>query len=179
MESQSEMVKNTVGTFIAANGIFIYFLQPVLNFLWGLINCLQVIVLTSLFNMNEMPINVKTYMVDLLKMMAFDAFRTEEIILYVFNIPETKSYNQIFDDAGMEGSNFFALIGPLFLMVVVYSVYMISQLLIRYICWDQNTNNCLKKFARNKLHNVIIIRFVLESCIELLISASIAIYAQK
>ena len=87
------MVKNTVGTFIAANGIFIYFLQPVLNFLWGLINCLQVIVLTSLFNMNEMPINVKTYMVDLLKMMAFDAFRTEEIILFVFNIPETKSYN--------------------------------------------------------------------------------------
>ena len=43
--------------------------------------------------MNEMPINVKTYMVDLLKMMAFDAFRTEEIILFVFNIPETKSYN--------------------------------------------------------------------------------------
>ena len=75
----------------------------------------------------------------------------------------------------MEGANFFALIGPLFMIIVVYSIYMAIQLLTRYIFWDQNTNRCIRRFSKNRYHNVVITRFVLESCIELLLSACIAI----
>ena len=58
-------------------------------------------------------------------MLSFDAFETEELIIYIFNFPETESFNQIFEEAGMEGSNFFALIGPLFMMMLIYTIYMI------------------------------------------------------
>ena len=111
-------------------------------------------------------------------MLSFDAFETEELILYIFNFPETESFNQIFEEAGMEGTNFFALIGPLFMMMLIYTVYMIIQLMLRYVYWDQEANKCIMKIVRNKYHSVIITRFILESCIELLISACIAIYAQ-
>ena len=86
--------------------------------------------------MPEMPINLRNILVALLKLLAVDAFRTEDLIIYVLNLPETQSYNHIFEEAGMEGANFFALIGPLFMIIVVYSTYMVIQLLTRYICWD-------------------------------------------
>ena len=66
IETTSEAVSGTVATFVAFQGFILYFLQPVLNFLWGLINCLQVIVLTALFDMPEMPLNLKHILVALL-----------------------------------------------------------------------------------------------------------------
>ena len=43
---------------------------------------------------------------------------------YLFDWPETESYNGIFEEAEIEGSNFIVLIGPLFPTIVFYSSYM-------------------------------------------------------
>lgn len=64
-----------VQTIMAANGLISIVFAGALQFLWGLINSLQIIVLSVLFNL-QIPENAKVIQVEILKACAFDFFQT-------------------------------------------------------------------------------------------------------
>ena len=64
--------------------------------MWGLINGLQLIVLTVLFN-TKIPVNAKEILVVVLALVNFELVNTEEIYPVIFDFTETDSFNQIFD----------------------------------------------------------------------------------
>ena len=55
----------------------------------------------------------------------FDLIDMDPIYNKLFRFSETKAFNQIFEEAGYESSNFILLIGPLFLIVILYPLRLI------------------------------------------------------
>ena len=60
----------------------------------------------------------------ILNLAAFDFFQTEKILNGIFRFKKTESLSQIFQDAGFVGTNFILGIGPIFLMLVAYTIYL-------------------------------------------------------
>ena len=49
-----------------------YLLSPVLQYLWGLINSLQIVVLFVLYSIPQFPINLKKILVKIAELVAFE-----------------------------------------------------------------------------------------------------------
>ena len=71
-----------------------------------------------------MPSNAMDFMTMILNLAAFDFFQTDKILNGIFHFKETESLSQIFEDAGFMGKNFILGTGPIFLMIVAYTIYL-------------------------------------------------------
>ena len=132
--------------------------------------------LTVLFSIPQLPFNARLVLVTVSKIVAFELIPTEEIYAEIFGFEETPSVNQIFEDAKFDGSNFFQLLGLIFSIQVVYGLYMALHALGRYIVEKANIQNAtIRKYTMRVQHKVVVIRFFLESCVEISIASLIAI----
>lgn len=58
----AEGSENTLKAFFSANIVLSFFMAGMLQYLWGMINTLQVIVLTGLFGLTDVPPNAAMVM---------------------------------------------------------------------------------------------------------------------
>ena len=132
------------------------------------------IVLTVLFAIN-MPSNCYRIMIAIMKLTNLDIVETEDILNQIFTFHvETKPISAVFKEAGYESSNFIIELGPLFLIICISSIiYLLRMILLKLV--EKCGDNCLTRKLQNRIQlSVIIVRFLLESCIELGLVALIA-----
>ena len=97
--------------------------------MWGLINGLQLIVLTVLFN-TKIPVNAKEILVVILALVNFELVATEEFYPMIFQFTETESFNQIYDACDIQTSNFIMLIGVLLIPIFMFVVLLVPYLFV-------------------------------------------------
>jgi hypothetical protein len=107
-------------------------------------------------------------------------FKTEALYMKIFNFSKTDSFNTAFDDAAFVGSNFILGIGPMFMAMVAYSIF----LLIRWVIISQfsDIRECKPKIVpwfRNHNIEATCIRFIMEANIDILLNALICIIYMK
>ena len=112
----TEKAENALKAFFSANIAMSLLIAGMLQYLWGLINTLQMVVLTSLFTRLEIPLNADSMMVMMLKLCSLEFISTEDIYAFLFDFRDTDSFGSIADEegnltskweeAGFEGSNF-------------------------------------------------------------------------
>ena len=87
MTALTKSIENFLLTFLGANIFLSLFSAYLLQHLWGMINTLQIIVLSSLFGL-DIPFNADIVMKMILKMCALEAVDTSSV-LNIFNFRET------------------------------------------------------------------------------------------
>lgn len=174
---------NTLQAFFGANALLGVFSSYLMQYLWGLINALQMIVISALFSL-DMPYNARDVMIMILKLVAFEFYDTGEILAYFFDFRETEpflagefDYNgesiSRFAEAGYESSNFIELLGLIFIGILISLAILIFIGLLRLIFWRCGAN-CFTNCIRRKIdYKIVSLRFLLESCIEIGLSAMI------
>jgi len=70
-----------------------------LQYLWGMINALQIIVLTSLFKL-KIPESAEIVMIMILKLCQLEVLSTEGLIEIMFDFTETLAYETDYDSEG-------------------------------------------------------------------------------
>jgi len=72
-------------------------------------------------------------LVPILRLSNFDVFKTDYLYFLLFGFGHTESFDQVFEEAGYEGSNFIVGIGPIFIGLVLYIFWIPLQLLLKMI----------------------------------------------
>ena len=96
------------------------FLVGVLQLLWGLVNTLQIIMLSVLLTV-DMPLNCYQIMIAIMRLTNLDVVDTEDFLTKFFTFKsEALPRNMIFKEAGYETSNFIIELGLIFIIIVVF-----------------------------------------------------------
>ena len=78
-------------------------------------------------------------------------------------------------EAGYDSSNFFELLGPVLLMTIIYILWSTTKWLLKK-CTINCGNNFLTRRIRVETHHMLVgVRFLLEGCIEIGLSAAITV----
>lgn len=181
----SESTSNALRTFLSTNFFLSIFSAGALQYLWGLINSLQIIVLSVLFNIDIAP-NADMIMVAILQTVSLEFISTEDFIDEMFGgFRETKPFmirvdengyeHSKFVDAGYDTSNFVMLLGPIFIIVVAYLSWITIRLLLRLAFSRCDENFITQRLRRSLDLRVVVMRFILEGCVEIGLSAIIAV----
>ena len=179
----AEATANGLKAFFSANAVVSIFYAGILQYLWGLINALQVIVLTDLFNIDVAP-NAHIIMALILEMVSLDFIDTEDFVTEIFNFQETNPFASHYDPAtgdnhskflaaGYDSSNFILLLGSMFIIMVLYIGINILRFVTLLACKPCGTNFLTKRLRKKNNWRVIVMRFMLESCLEIGLSAII------
>ena len=86
-----------------------------------------------------------------------------------------ESFSPSFDSAGMDGSNFIVGIGPIFVSMIAFPIYVLIHKTTKYIFQGQTENARIVRFISNQHYKVIVIKFLEESCLEIGLTAWICI----
>ena len=116
-----------------------------------------------------------------------DFFKTEALFQGIFSFRETDPFftrtfingeeKSSYADAGYESTNFVLNLSPLLMIVLAYIVYLIVKKLLQ-LSTKCCSANCLTRFLRqDNLYSIVIVRFLLESALEVGLSALITIYS--
>ena len=86
---------------MASSSVLNILLSFSIQYFWGVINALQLIVFTCLFNLKT-PLNAETIEIAILQMVSFDLLNTEKSLTktFRFNATDTPSLNYKFENAG-------------------------------------------------------------------------------
>jgi len=132
------------------------------------------IVLTVLFSVH-MPSNCYRAMIAIMKLTNLDIIDIEAFLNSIFTFSaESGPLNPVFEEAGYDSSNFIIELGPLFLIICgSVAFYITRYFLVRSL------RNCGDNFITRRLRKrlmliAIIVRFLIEGCIELGLVAMIA-----
>ena len=88
---------------------------------------------------------------------------------------ELAPFNLVFQEVGYDTTNFLIELGPLFFIILGSIFFYLTLALLRRLI-KKRGDNCVTRRIRKKINfHVIAIRFVLESCIELMIIAMICV----
>ena len=110
------------------------------------------------------------------KIVAFEIINTEDLYAQIFGFEESPSINEIFFAAEFDGSNYIQLLGLIFAVQVGYGLYMIVYRIARELRHRYDIENkYLLKYTSKKTFKVVLIRFYLESCVEISIPCLIAL----
>ena len=81
-----------------------------------------------------------------------------------------------FAEAGYESSNFFELLGPICFIVVGFVALVILRPIVLRLTQSVKDKNCLCRLVHQRVnYRIIILIFILEGCIEIGLSAAIAV----
>lgn len=140
----------------------------VLQYLWGLVNTLQMIVLTALFSV-MMPANCEEILFTIMKLTNLDIFRTEDIIGAIFGFADTEPLNKQFYLAGFESSNFFIELGPILFLAIGFIFLLLIKLALGYILLELlGSDSTLARIIRKPFPiRITILRFFLEGCVDM------------
>ena len=115
---------------MGANAFISLALAGVMQYLFGMVNALQMIVLAVYFDL-LIPANIKAILVAINKTCNFDLFKTDDIFAEFFGFEDTESFSEKFEETGLDGSNFIIGIGPIFLFVVYFLGWMIIHSIMK------------------------------------------------
>ena len=147
----------------------------VIQYLWGIINSLQLIVLTVLFSV-KMPETCYETLKYIMQMTNLDTIDTTYAFNAMFNFRETAPFNEAFGTAGYDSTNFFIESGALFFIVCAFILWVPIRKLLQCIGNKTKANNCLvRRIKQNPNFKMVIVRFIIEGCIELCLSSLICI----
>ena len=104
---------------VGANLVTSLLSAKVIQYLWGIINSLQLIVLTVLFSV-KMPETCYETLKYIMQMTNLDTIDTTYAFNAMFNFRETAPFNEEFDAAGYNSTNFFIESGALFFLVCTF-----------------------------------------------------------
>ena len=120
----------------------------------------------------------------ILKMLQIQAISVEGFY-DLFNFRETKSFNtkinaegeevSKYEQAGIESSNFFLMMGPVLLMIPAFVIFYILKALCTRILAKCGDNFITRRVRGELIVMVIILRFLLEGCTEIGLSAMICV----
>ena len=180
IKAVEDSASNFVQGFLGSNLILSLFLITVLQFLWGLINTLQIIVLTVLFSVT-MPVNCYRIMIVMMQICNLDVIDVSPYLEAMFTFKaEWPALNATFADANYESSNFIMGLGFLFFVTLFSTLMFLLRLLCARICCVPFDDNCIKRRLHSRLKLVaIIVRFLIEGCIELGLVALISIVSMS
>ena len=94
---------------------------------------------------------------------------------------ETKFYSDTgeakskFGQAGYDNTNFIQLLGPIFFIILAFIVFNILRCVMKVVTRGCGENCCTKRLRRNSTVHVVVMRFILEGCVEVGLSAMIAV----
>lgn len=93
-----------------------------------------------------MPSNAMSIMIMILRLAAFDLFKTEKAYEKIFHFTKTESFSPIFEQAGYEGSNFINGTGILLGILIFYGIFLgIRKIMIVFI--RAGDTHCDKKIV--------------------------------
>ena len=140
------------------------------------------IVLTTLFNV-KIPFNAHMVMITILSLVSLEFVDTDPLLERMFEIRETPAFETVIDDdgdpqsnfaeAGYESSNFLDLLGSIFFIILAYVANQVCMNLLRLVIMPCKSNRFTRWVRKRDSYKVIVIRFLLESCVELGLCASI------
>ena len=79
---------------VGANLLTSLILAQIIQYLWGIINSLQLVVLTVLFSMPAMPKKCEELLVQILSYINLDVMPTDSVLVAMFGFRETQSFNE-------------------------------------------------------------------------------------
>ena len=137
VEMITKKTDNALKVFFSANIFLSFFMASLLQYLWGMINSLQIIVLTDLFGLQNVPPNASMVMQSILKMCSLEFIDTGFVLEALFNFRETSAFStrvtedgvesSKFADAGYESAIFFELLGPLLFVMIVFCLMVLLR----------------------------------------------------
>ena len=136
------------------------------------------IVLTVLFSVMR-PQNAESVLVTVMEYVNFDIFETQKHINFVFDFPETAPFNQIFNRAGYNTTTYIIELGAIVHMSVGFAILVPMREIFKRVMKKRETSNRFLQYLKGKSdkmnYEVIIVRFLLEGCIELGLAAMITV----
>ena len=152
--------------------------------MWGMINTLQIIVLTALFNL-ETPLNANMIMIMILKLCGLEFVSTDDIYGAVFDFRETEAFFTVvtadgqkiskWEESGFESAVFIELLGPIFVIPFAFAGLILAKKLIAKVFACCKDNFLMRHILQKTDILLVTIRFMLESCIELGLCSMISI----
>ena len=161
-----------------SNIVVSIFLAGLLQFLWGLINTIQMIMLTALFTI-LVPKNAHTLMISLLKMSNLDIMQTEKIHEGIFGTSTQAPFNAVYETAGYETTNFIIESGTLMFVIIAFILITGLKALLKYATRNCGENCLTKRLRRRAFLNVPVVRFLLEGCLDLGLVSAICLLKVK
>ena len=166
---------DSVKAIMAGNAFVSLLFAGVLQYLWGMVNTLQLINLAIIYKL-LLPENMLVIQIEINKACNFDFYNTENLYMETFSFGETESFSDQFEIAGFEGSNFIIIIGPIFGFIVLLPMWFLFKELVRRICHKFCFLKCCQSiFLSHVPYFPIFITFMLESCIEIAFASTISI----
>mmetsp|Transcript_18451 Transcript_18451/g.24777 ORF Transcript_18451/g.24777 Transcript_18451/m.24777 type:complete len:86 (+) Transcript_18451:289-546(+) len=83
---------------MAGNFMISLIFAGALQYLWGMVNSLQVMVISIVYA-TFMPENLHVILIEVTKACSFDFYQTEDIYMEIFDFAETESFSETFEDA--------------------------------------------------------------------------------
>ena len=97
----------------------------------------------------------------------------------MFNFRESGPFNAIFEQAGYETTTFIIELGLIFFLVLAFILYQILKAGLRSLTRNYGENMFTKHLRRETKYREIIVRFLLEGCMELGLVASISLMQEE
>lgn len=124
-------------------------------------------------------------MVMILEMCALEFIPTQDFLEVINSFRETKPFDSEIDEtgeevskfasAGYETSNYWQLLGAIFFVVLIYSLVSCCKMLCKRSVRSCDENCLTRRLRKPNKYNIVIMRFLLEGCIEIGLSALISV----
>ena len=88
-----DATQSTLKTIFGSSFLLSIFLAILLQYIWGMINTLQIIVLTCLFTRLEIPMNADEIMKMILRLCALDFMQTDKVFEKWFDFRQTDAFD--------------------------------------------------------------------------------------
>ena len=122
-----------------------------------------------------MPENAREILIEFMQFTNLDVINTKSLLDKIMLLNELPPFNLVFEEVGYETTNFIIELGPLFFIIIGSLFFILARALLRRLIRKKG-DNCITRRIRKEInYRLIIIRFLLESCIELLIIAIISV----
>mmetsp|Transcript_33742 Transcript_33742/g.44510 ORF Transcript_33742/g.44510 Transcript_33742/m.44510 type:complete len:230 (+) Transcript_33742:313-1002(+) len=167
---------DSVKAIMAGNLVISLLFAGALQYLWGMVNSLQVMVMAILFGV-YLPENLQVILIAVTKACSFDFYKTEDLYDYLFQFKETPSFSETFEAADIEGSNFVISIGPMFLFIVYFFGWILLKAFVRRCCGPCcKCCKCYQRIFNSESKSLpTFITFLLESCVDIGLSSCVSI----
>jgi hypothetical protein len=145
-----------------------------LQMLWGMINCLQIINAMALFAL-IMPAHTERVLFEIMRLINLDALEIDPFVEQLFSFKSTKPLGLKFEKGGYDRTNFVVLAAPPLLTLFVYSVLHPFRLCLQCLSSRTGSNFCTKKLQNVTPYRNFFYRYIIEGCIDLGICALITL----
>ena len=145
-----------------------------MQLLWTIVNTLQIIMLTELFNL-DIPYNAEYFMLSILKLVTLEFVPTDETFDAIFRFRDKDAFNTFvskdgqklsrWEESGFESAFFIPLMGAFFFVVISSWLFACSKALCVRMLRSFGDNFFTRLIRKRADYTASVIRFGFEGCI--------------